>query len=180
MSYINYNGLYLEGLILKARNAMKTIKKYKTFNLSLLQDNQITSLEVVIEEACDKIKHLDFNRYVTARKYCSTNLRSKLDHILAIDDILYNDEKNITIGVDWTTNLNSLTFKTSKHEKYRQAWNNLVDYMCVVCICNEDVLDSLDDGAIAKAVYTILKLVDKEVSRKDFEGYLIIDAKQLV
>lgn len=180
MTYLNYDGAYLEGLILTARKTMNIIKKYKTFNLSLLQDDQIESREVAIEQACDRMQTLDFNRFITARKHCSNTLRSKIDHILAIDDILYNYEKNKTIGIDWTTNINNLTFKVEKHNKYQKAWNILVDTICVVCIINEDVLETLDEGSLAKAVYNILKLIDQEVFSKDFEGYLVIDAKDLV
>jgi hypothetical protein len=158
---------------------MNSIKKYKTFNLSLLQSNQIDSLGQVIDKACEQLKELDFHRYVTARKCSNNTASSKLDFYLAIDDIIYNDELNLCIGVDWTTNSNSLLEKVAKHKNLSQILNLVVDKTCVVLVQNEDLLD-IDSASLAKAVYNLLKLINKEVSKKNYAGYLIVDAKDLI
>jgi hypothetical protein len=175
---MGYNGDYLEGLVFQAKKGMNN-KKYKSFNLSLLQAQELSSLKEVIEEACKKLKELDFHRYKTARKYCNNTVSSKLDHFLAIDDILYNEERNITVGIDWTVNPKDIQHKIEKHRKLQEALGLVVDTTCVVCVSYEDTLDNLDEASLAKAVYKMLKLIDKAVSKSNFPGYLIIDARDL-
>ena len=60
MTYLNYNGAYLEGLVSTAKKTMNSIKKYKTFNLCLLQAHQINSMEERINTACEQLKELNF------------------------------------------------------------------------------------------------------------------------
>jgi hypothetical protein len=180
MTYSNYAGNYLEGLIWSAKEGMNNIKKYKSFNLSLLQTKDIVTMERVINSACDKVKELDFYRYKNARKYSDNTMVSKLDHFLAIDDILYNDEDNIAIGIDWTVNLNSINDKVIKHSELREAINTVVDCTCVVGLSYEDALDNLDEADLAKAIYNLLKIVNKSVKAKTFKGYVLIDARDLI
>ena len=180
MNYSNYAGNYLEGLIWSAKKGMNNIKKYKSFNLTLLQAKDIVSMEEVITNGCNKVKELDFYRYKTARKYSENTLASKLDHFLAIDDILYNDEDNISIGIDWTVNLNSIDSKVLKHQELKEAINLVVDFTCVVGVSYEDTLDTLDEASLTKAIYNLLKVVNKAVKSKKFKGYVLIDARDLV
>lgn len=180
MTYSNYAGNYLEGLIRSAKKNMNSIKKYKTFNLSLLQTKDIVTMEKVINSACDKVKELDFYRYKSARKYSENTTVSKLDHFLAIDDILYNDEDNIAIGIDWTVNLNSIQDKVAKHRELKEAINLVVDITCVVAVSYEDTLDRLDEASLAKAIYNLLKIVNKSVKAITFKGYVLVDARDLI
>lgn len=180
MTYSNYAGNYLEGLVWSAKESMNSIKKYKTFNLSLLQTKDIVTMEKVINSACDKVKELDFYRYKNARKYSKNTIVSKLDHFLAIDDILYNDEDNITIGIDWTVNLNSINDKAIKHCELKEAINTVVDCTCVVGVSYEDALDNLDGANLAKAIYKLLKIINKSVKSKKFKGYILVDARDLI
>lgn len=179
MTYLNYDGAYLEGLILTAKKTMNSIKKYKTFNLCLLQAHQINSMEERINTACEQLKELNFERYRTARKYSDNSTINKLDLYLAIDDIVYNDEANLSIGIDWTTNSNSLVDKVAKHKSLHEVLTTVVDKTCVVLVQNEDVL-GIDPASLAKAIYNLLKLINKEVLKKNYEGYLIVDAKDLI
>lgn len=176
---MGYNGDYLEGLLQTAKETMNCIKKYKTFNLSLLQRNSIDSLKEDIDKACDVVKELDFRRYKTAKRYSGKSATSKLDHFLAIDDIVYNDEENVSIGIDWTVNLKEVDYKVSKHKYLKQALELVVDKVCVVYIQNEDTLGELEEAALAKAVYKILKKINKAASKYDFAGFLIIDANNI-
>jgi len=177
---MGYNGDQLEGAIQTAKQAMKAIKKYKTFNLSLLQINDINSLKEDIDKACDQIRSLDFGRYKSARKYSNNTCTSRLDHFLAIDDILYNDELNLSIGIDWTVNPEEVYYKASKHEDLQEALGLVVDKTCAVCIQHSDLLDELDKPSLARAIYKLLKKINKAVSKYKFAGYLVIDAYDLV
>ena len=176
---MGYNGDYLEGLVQTAKKAMNSIKKYKSFNLSLLQRNSIDSLKEDIDNACDVVRELDFRRYRAAKKYSKNSATSKLDHFLAIDDIVYNDEENLSIGVDWTVNPYEVDYKVNKHDELRQALELVIDKTCVVYIQNEDTLGELKEADLAKAVYKILKKINKAASEYDFAGSLIIDANDL-
>ena len=176
---MGYNGDYLEGLVKTAKETMNSIKKYKTFNLSLLQRNSIDSLKEDIDKACNVVKELDFRRYKAAKKYSGNSATSKLDHFLAIDDIVYNDEENLSIGIDWTVNPNDVDYKVSKHEDLQDALELVVDKTCVVYIQNEDTLGELKEADLAKAVYKILKKINKAASKYDFAGSIIIDANDI-
>ncbi len=177
---MGYNGDQLEGAIQTAKQAMKSIKKYKTFNLSLLQANDISSLKEDIEKACNMIKSIDFGRYRAARKYSGNSCISRLDHFLAIDDILYNDELNLSIGIDWTVNIEEVQYKAGKHGDLQDALELVVDKTCAVCVQYSDLLDELDSASLAKAVYKLLKKINKAASKYKFAGYLVVDAHDLV
>jgi len=176
---MGYNGDYLEGIVINAKKAMNSIKKYKTFNLSLLQERDINSMKDRVNSACDTIKSIDFDRYRSARRYSNKTTVSRLDHFLTIDDILYNDEANIAIGIDWTVNPNEMLSKVDKHKRLKEAILQVVDITCVVYVEYEEVLDELSSAELAKAIYKMLKKIDKAVSKKDFAGYLTIDAQTL-
>lgn len=177
---MGYNGDYLEGLVYQAKRTMSISKKYQSFNLSLLQVKDIASMKEVVEEAIKVVKRLNFYRYRSARKHSSNTISNKLDLFLAIDDVMYNDEANLLIGIDWTVNLKSIEEKVSKHSELQEAIGLVVDKTCVVCVLNENCLENIGEAKLAKAIYNLLKKINKEVSKYDFAGYLIIDAKELI
>lgn len=179
--YNNYNGDYLEGLVQQAKQHMFISKKFQSFKLRLLNHHDIQSMKSGIDAAVEQLKICNFYHYKTARKYMNINNCSDvLDKCLATDDILYLDEENKCISIDWTCSIYKIDEKVEKHKMLSTCMFDLVDYQIVVCMQNVDLWEDLSEPSLAKSMYKVLQLIAKEVMRKDYSGYIVIDVKEII
>jgi hypothetical protein len=179
--YNNYNGDYLEGFISKAKGYMSNSKKYRSFRFKLLNNNDMKSMFSELSKSLDILREDDFFHYKTSRKYANLkDAKDIFDKCFATDDILYDEELNVSISIDWTCSKYKIQEKVEKHNMLNRAISNICEYQIVVCTENIDLWDTLDECDLAKSVYKILKLISTKVSEKDYAGYIIIDIKDII
>lgn len=180
---MGYNGDYLEELIKEGNATMisKIISKGTQVDRKLLNDGEVHQLGESVDEALVHLKKINRFRYRAAeRNMTMPTTKAKLDLFLAIDDILINNKTDQWIGIDWTTNKNSqdLFKKINNHKDLKEChWVVGLDKTIVVLVINEG---AIPDGKEAKFVYRALKAINKEVNKKDFQGGMTIDAREIL
>lgn len=179
--YNNYEGNYLEGFILQAKNFMLKSKKYQNFRLRLLGYHDIKSFMPALKESLDILKQENFYHYKSSRKYTNLNNAADiLDKCLATDDILFNEETDHTIAIDWTSNIYAIQDKVEKHLLLKSCIENIADFQIVVCMQNVDLWEGLNESDLAKSLYKVLQKINDEVLQKDYSGFIIIDVKSII
>jgi DNA-binding FrmR family transcriptional regulator len=180
--YFNYNGEYLEGFIQDAKDYMKLSKKYKhALNLRLFQYADLEQMKEDVEEALSVLEQINASHYRKSLKYADReNLSDVLDKCFATDDILWDYTSRTSTLIDWTINTNAIDSKVLKHKNLEPALHKLADYFIVVCILNIGVWEDLFSEDLARALYKVMKAISEEVCKKDYQGFLIIDAKDLI
>ncbi len=178
--YNNYEGNYLEGFILTAKQYMHKSKKYQNFRLQMLDYHSLKTMSDFLDLALAELKIIDYGRYISAKYYCDGSVKDKLDKYLGIDDLLDVDDKDL-VGIDWTNNLNFINTKVQKHKELKDCYRHLyITNTIVVCMQNVDLWEDLDEADLAKSLYKVLQLIEKEIQRKDYKGFLIVDVKSII
>ena len=174
---MGYNEAYLIDLIHQG-NSMLTSSK-----LSLLRDRDYIDEEEFIDAGIAVLKQLNYKHWKAAKQYSGTMPKDKLDHYLAIDDLLLDERSNdeVYIGIDWTLNKRSVVQKIEKHKWMKRAHRAAnIDHTCVVHVSNEEVLELYDDATKASVLYRVLEKVANEVIKPNFLGAVAVDIKDLV
>ena len=180
---MGYNGVYLEDLLNKGNITMikRLIEKGSKVKRRFLNPAEINNLRERIDEALNYLKEIDPIRYRTAKKYQKGYDREEmLDLYFAIDNIIHDFENDLLIGVDWTTNKNTydLLKKIDNHKKLDHChWLLNLDVSVVVLVINEDAIPK---DKTAKFVAKVLHRICKEINKKDFQGGITIDARELM
>jgi hypothetical protein len=180
--YSNYNGDYLEGFLTTAKTYMRLSKKYRhALNLRLYHYHDMQQMEEGIQKALIKLEEVCNYHYYTSKKYVDmSDYQDVLDKCFATDDVMYDDKNNILTLIDWTSNSYAIESKVQKHKTLSPALNILADNYIVVCMLNIEAWDDLPSEDIARSTYKVMKAIAAEVHNEDYQGFLILDAKDLI
>lgn len=179
---MGYNGDYLESLIKNGNKVMikKLIAKGTKIDYELLNAEAIHDMRDEIDSAILKLKSIKYKHFKAAKWHAvETDYESKMDHYLAIDNILKDNIKDEYIGIDWTVKPGQhLLDKIDKHKWMKPCHNEMyLDKTVVVYVYNAD---TIPENKTAKFVFRALKCIAKEVNKKDFQGGMTIDAKEIM
>lgn len=180
---MSYNEEYFIDLINEAHKSMirRLIKVGSKIQYRVLKDSEYFDNREMIEESIEHLRETNPSRYKSAKRFAlEGDYKNMADHYLAIDDVLAIDETKMWVGIDWTLNTNSssLLQKIEKHKSLKRCHHLMgLDKSVVVLVLN---VDSIQKGSETKFLYKALKLIAKEVCKKNFLGGMTIDAKDLV